>query len=181
MLNSFISTHLRKSLWALTSIIVVLLLSWILKDKEPRILLWQIGKADQNNLEFALSPNQYKEFKKDGLFVVGQSDCRTDWPYVHPGPEDLWADKRQHTFRIFFGTNSLSKKGQCRLKVKLIDTHRHNLPDLSVVINGKIFKKTLPSGAGDASLEGRPDKGKPYQLNISFDYKSEHHLFSDVI
>ena len=37
-------------------------------------ILWQIGKADASNAEFALAPGGYAKFKQDGFFVVGQSD-----------------------------------------------------------------------------------------------------------
>ena len=49
-------------------------------------LLWQIGKPDNDNREFALAPNRYNEFRDDGFFVVGKSEPQRDWPYVHPGP-----------------------------------------------------------------------------------------------
>lgn len=52
---------------------------------EPGRLLWQIGKRDNNNREFALAPKGYGEFREDGFFVIGQSDAKRDWPYVHPG------------------------------------------------------------------------------------------------
>ena len=42
-------------------------------------LLWEIGKPDNNNAEFALAPNQYQTFKEDGFFVVGRSDPKRDW------------------------------------------------------------------------------------------------------
>jgi hypothetical protein len=130
-------------------------------------LLWEIGKPDRNNLEFALSPNHYKEFKEDGLFVVGQSESRTDWPYVHPGPANSWAENRQHTFRIIFGLKSLPSRGKCRLQVKLTDTHKHTVM-VRIEINGRVFDKKLARGAGDDFPEGQPDEGKPYNFNISF-------------
>src|SRR6266496_4242398 len=67
---------------------------------EPGKLLWQIGKPDHNNAEFALAPEGYRRFGNDGVFIVGESDARRDWPYVQPGPVDDWAGGRQHTFTI---------------------------------------------------------------------------------
>jgi len=55
---------------------------------EPEKLLWQIGKPDSDNSEFALAPDGYRRFEQDGLFIVGESDARKDWSYVHPGPVD---------------------------------------------------------------------------------------------
>ena len=69
----------------------------------PPNLLWQIGQPDGDASEFALAPGNWRDFKKDALFLVGQSDPKVDWPYVHPGPDDDWAGRRRHTFTILFG------------------------------------------------------------------------------
>src|SRR5215813_4694112 len=58
--------------------------------------LWEIGKPDRQDVEFALAPNRYHQFREDGFFVVGRSQAERDWPYVHPGPSDGWAGGRQH-------------------------------------------------------------------------------------
>ena len=65
--------------------------------------LWEIGTADNDTREFALAPDQYKQFTEDARFVVGVSDPRADWPYAHPGPADAWAGARPHTFAVVFG------------------------------------------------------------------------------
>ena len=57
-------------------------------------VLWRIGKPDNNNAEFALAPGGYCRFQDDAYFLVGQSDPKRDWPYVHPGPLDTWAGGR---------------------------------------------------------------------------------------
>ncbi len=54
-------------------------------------LLWQIGKANNDTDEFLLAPSGYAKFTRDGFFVVGQSNPKREWPYVHPGPRDGWA------------------------------------------------------------------------------------------
>jgi hypothetical protein len=134
----------------------------------PERLFWSIGRFDRDCREFALAPDRHNQFREDGLFVVGQSDSRTDWPYVHPGPGDLWAGARSHTFTVLFGVNKLPASGHCRLLVKLADTHRHNPPPLRVLINGQAFDRSLPPGVGDATLRGQPEKGRPFDLKIDF-------------
>ena len=69
--------------------------------REPQ-LLWQIGKADNDTREFALAPGQYRTFDTVPTFLVGYSDAKRDWPYVHPGPEDNWAARRRQSFKILF-------------------------------------------------------------------------------
>src|SRR6266487_1458618 len=80
-------------------------------------VLWQIGKADHNDGEFALAPKGYNQFREDGFFVVGRSDPKRDWPYVHPGPHDSWAGGSQHTFSIVFGVKTARADGDCKLAI----------------------------------------------------------------
>ena len=116
-------------------------------------VLWQIGKPDQNNAEFALAPGGYAQFKDDAFYVIGQSDAKRDWPYVQPGPMDSWAGSRPHTFSIVFGVHRPGTAGTCKLKFDLIDTQKASPPKLHIEINGQPFDKRLPAGAGDASVE----------------------------
>ena len=135
---------------------------------QPGTLLWQIGKPDHNNAEFALAPDGYRQFTSDGLFVVGESDARRDWPYVHPGPVDDWAGGRQHTFTIFFGLKRAPSSGECRLRLDLLDTQSKSPPVVRIQINGQIFERPLPEGAGDESVNGQPAKGKEHKCAIQF-------------
>jgi hypothetical protein len=135
-------------------------------------LLWQIGKADNNTAEFALGPdrsNQYSTaFPNDALFVTGQSDPKKDWPYIHPGPADVWAGGKSHTFTIMFGLKMTSTEGKGRIVLDFVDTHSARPPKMEVKINDISFVRELPKGAGDASAHGQPDKGSECRLVIDF-------------
>jgi alpha-mannosidase len=131
-------------------------------------LLWEIGKADRSNAEFALAPGGYARFQNDGFFVVGSSDPKTDWPYVHPGPVDSWAGARAHTFLVLFGLKTVPAAGDCRLELNLIDTQGTSPPTLRVEVNGTAFQRSLPAGTGDASVFGQPDKGRAHQCVVAF-------------
>ena len=122
--------------------------------EEQAPLLWQLGKPDGSGAEFALAPAAYRDFKEDGFFIVGQSDPRRDWPYIHPGPADDWAGTRPHTFTIAFGLKSAPKAGTCTLSVALVDTQNRTPPKLRVEINAKTFDRQMPPGAGDESAFG---------------------------
>lgn len=162
----------RKTKWFfIIAVAVILLILLILRltFKQTSLLLWQIGNLDKDNREFALAPDRFEEFKRDGLFVVGQSDSRIDWPYVQPGPGDKWAGRQMHTFQVVFGIESRPDKGRCKLKFRLLDTHRHNPPRLRFSINGQGFEKALPPGGGDASLKGNLGQGKGYRFEIPFE------------
>ena len=130
--------------------------------------LWQIGAADGKNSDFNLAPDQWVKFKADGFFVVGVSDAKRDWPYVHPGPADGWAGSRQHTFTIMFALKSLPTVGECRLTIRLLDTESARPPQLRIRINGRDFEQSLPPGGGDESIHGQTDKGRRHEFVIRF-------------
>lgn len=132
--------------------------------------LWQIGKADHNNAEFALAPNGYGGFQADGYFLVGESDARRDWPYVQPGPDDGWGGGagQPHTFSVVFGLKQSPGPGECRLQLGLLDTQSVSPPRLRIQVNGQPFERALPKGAGDESINGQPAKGRPYELTVPF-------------
>ena len=147
---------------------VALLILLAGRVEERTALLWEIGKSDHDNREFALAPRGYGLFQEGGLFIVGQSDSRTDWPYVHPGPGDNWAGNHPHTFTVWFGVKNPQPEGSCKLKIKLVDRVRIKPPRLRVEINGLAREEILPPGAGDRSINGQPRKGQPYQFEITF-------------
>lgn len=131
--------------------------------------LWEIGRADNDDREFALAPQEYARFQNDGYFVVGESSPERDWPYVHPGPVDGWAGGGQHTFAISFGLVQQPAHGSCELVLDFLDTHGGNPPRLRVDINGTASEHALPAGAGDASVFGQPERGQEHKLHVTFD------------
>jgi len=134
----------------------------------PSAMVWEIGKSDGGNAEFALAPGGYAQFKNDALFVVGSSESKNDWPYVHPGPADGWAGARPHTYIVLFGLKTPPATGECRLLFDLIDTQAAAPPRLHVEVNGHTFEQSLPNGAGDASVFGRPEKGRKCKFAVAF-------------
>ncbi len=132
------------------------------------MFLWQIGQPDGDDREFALAPKGYANFKTDGFFVVGRSDPKSDWPYVQPGPTDGWAGGKPHTFSIMFGVKKALGNGECKLLVKLVDTHSNANPELTVSLNGHTRKHQTPPGGGDDSIFGNPAKGKPHSFELMF-------------
>ncbi|MBI5385537.1 MAG: hypothetical protein HZA90_12735 [Verrucomicrobia bacterium] len=130
--------------------------------------LWQIGKPDNDDREFALAPNRYGELRQDALFVIGESDVKRDWPFVQPGPGDPWAGMKPHTFSIVFGLKAPLPAGECKLTLDLVDTHRGQPPELGIRINGRQFKHQTPPGGGDESIHGQPAKGREHKFELAF-------------
>jgi len=151
---------------------IVELLAWAEQQQrisvDASVALWEIGKADNDNAEFTLAPDGYAQFDDDAFFVVGASEPKKDWPYVQPGPADGWAGARPHTFIVLFGLRTPPASGECRLLFDLIDTHSAGPPRLLVEVNGQAFEQSLPNGAGDASVFGRPEKGREHKFAVAF-------------
>lgn len=129
--------------------------------------LWQIGKPDNGVSEFAGSLDQASKFEKDGIFVVGRSREKTDWPFAHPGPDDSWAGGRQHSFSVLFGIKDLTSTDSCHLQFRLADTHEQVRDELSITVNGHPYRKILPRGAGQV-IYGNLSEGKQYAFTIAF-------------
>ena len=156
------------------TLMFMLLFSWCLPGLADgdNTQLWQIGKADNDTAEFALGPdrsNQYSAtFPNDALFIAGQSDPKQDWPYIQPGPADVWAGGKSHTFTILFGLKMTSSEGKGQLVLDFVDTHSAAVAKMEIKINDISFIRELPKGAGDASAQGQPDKGRECRLVIDF-------------
>jgi len=152
----------------------MLLFQWCLPGLAAgdNTLLWQIGQADNDTAQFALGPdrsNQYSaSFPNDALFVAGQSDPKQDWPYIQPGPADVWAGGKSHTFTILFGLKKMATEGKGQIVLDFVDTHSALPPKMEIKINDISFIRELPKGAGDASAQGQPDKGRECRLVIDF-------------
>jgi len=131
-------------------------------------LLWEIGKPDGDNREFALAPAGFAQFREDAAFFIGESEPARDWPYAQPGPGDAWAGGRSHTFLVVFGLKDPPPAGETRLKVKLLDTHSSAPPQLEVRLNDALVARNLTPGTGDESIQGQPAKGKPSAFEIVF-------------
>lgn len=129
--------------------------------------LWQIGRPDGSVAELAGTPGRGDKFEKDGVFIVGRSKERADWPWAQPGPDDGWAGNRQHSFFILFGIKDLPSADSCHLRVRLLDTHASARAHLSIHINGQEFLQTLPRGSGQG-IFGHFADAHPYDLDIAF-------------
>jgi hypothetical protein len=127
--------------------------------------LWSIGTKDTNTAEFALGPGDYQAYRQPGVFIVGESDPRKDWPYVQPGVADGWGPGTPQTFEVFFALENAPAE-PCRLELDFADTHSSHPPKLRVEVNDLSREFKAPAGAGDASVNGEPAKGRPYVISL---------------
>ena len=127
--------------------------------------VFQIGVRDGNYREFAIAGNYRaysKQFPHDVDFVAGQSDPGRDWSYIQPGPADVWAGGKPHTFTIHFQIPVLAAD-YYRLVVDFVSMHYSDPPRLMIDINGERLERKLPAGRNDGALND-PKLGENYSL-----------------
>jgi len=137
------------------------------ESSDTRTVLWQIGQKDGKTEGFALAPNAFSQYREDPIFLVGVSDPARDWPYVQPGPADVWAGGRPHTATVLFGLESPPSE-DCELVLYLANTHYRSPPRVAISANGKIvLQETLPPGGPDATIMGDLKEAKPYEVRAT--------------
>jgi len=131
-------------------------------------LIWQIGTSDDLCDEFALAPGNYTDYDRPGLFVIGRSDPKKSWSYIHPGPSDGWAGQKPHTFHVIFALAAAPEAGTCQLIVDLRDAHETTPPKLEITINERSFEHVTSRGKGTASLRDQMLGGREQLIQIEF-------------
>ncbi len=160
-------------------LLTILLWAGMLFSCQPKNeTIWQIGKADNSASEFALYPDQYKQFLdhdfgwEDKFFLIDYSGVKEDWPYILPGPSDQWggtwgtAGWRSHTLTILFGLEKLSDGKGWKLVIDLAGHSRKDPPVLKATINGKSWKFDLPPGINDEITEVAKADSAQYLVEI---------------
>ena len=139
-------------------------------------IIWQIGKADNSASEFALGPSGYKKFLskdfgyEDRYFLIGYSKADEDFPYVLPGPNDVWGGTwrtsgwRTHSTNILFGLDRMPECGEYRLIVDLLDADpKRSLVKISV---NSIEKKYEIKGKSEKVLDGIVSDSQGFVLEV---------------
>ncbi|MGC8625541.1 MAG: polysaccharide lyase family protein [Phycisphaerae bacterium] len=180
------------------------LVGWIVpcRAAAPTRLLWHIGTPGHGDAGFALAPNGWQQYAQSPPYTTGSNNAPTNlgtikphygnhdpfyvvgfskpsaWPYVLPGPADLWAGVHgpywdwsggfSHVGTIAFQLSAVAPEGHASLVIHLVDTATHNPPLVSVGIDGHHVEKRMPSGGGGASLNGNLSTAKAYVWRIHF-------------
>lgn len=129
--------------------------------------VFQIGQADGDYRELAIA-GQYaafpRQFAKPVVFEAGKSQAANDWPYIHPGPADVWAGDRVHWFAIRFVLKD-QPRGVFRLRIDLVSTHSGAPPTLAVRVGQREGRFRMPAGTSDMALTN-PKAGKPQHVEL---------------
>ncbi|MCX6923697.1 MAG: polysaccharide lyase family protein [Verrucomicrobia bacterium] len=139
-----------------------------LSSVNASVALWQIGQPDGSGAEFAAAPGHYDRFESDAFYVVGRSDSKRDWFYAQPGPANGWGGSQPHTFAVVFGVKAPPVQGECKLILKLLDTHRESPPELKISLNGVERKLQTEAGGSTDSIYGQLQKAKLQTIGFEF-------------
>ncbi len=158
-------------------LICVVLMVYSCVSNAQKYVVWSIGSQDNSSADLALGPSGYKNFLshdfgyEDRYFLIGKSIAKTDFPYVLPGPDDVWAGTdynsglRTHEINILFGVGEMQKNTRFKLVLDLIDSHpKKSL--LKVSINDIQNEKFLLKGHSDSSLTGEKIDMKDHTIEI---------------
>ncbi|WP_078965924.1 polysaccharide lyase family protein [Streptomyces aureocirculatus] len=137
----------------------------------------QVGEFDHKGLEFALSPDQsasYRTAFPTGVnYRYGSSTPGRDWCYLHPGPLDAWAGRKEHTFTLRFDL-SLAPKDDLACALWLIDSHATAAGGAEVTLNDSPVRTlefrggaTRGSVEGDAARPGTALKPSYYEFPVA--------------
>ena len=147
-------TRIRIWVWTVVGVSVLAGLMADVGRADPTPI-WTIGREEGGPTQFALFghyPEYLHRFPADVHFVIGTSDPSRDWSFIQPGPDDVWAGSRSHTFTVEFDLAQVPQEA-CRLLLVLANTHWGNPPLLRIVVNGnRAYQYQLPPGADDRSL-----------------------------
>ena len=149
--------------------------------KTENKIIWQIGEAGNSCNEFALAPGNYRQFLQndfgweDRSFFIGNSDSKTDFPYVLPGPADEWGGTwstsgwRSHSVNILFGIEKLPATGNWKLVIDLFDFNSAYPPVFKISVNGKPTKFELPADSASNAVNDTAAACNEFFIEIPVD------------
>ncbi len=114
-------------------------------------VLWEIGQKDRKPDEFALIPSNYQQYsEKFGqtpvFYDVKRQNIHTDFPFVLPGPLDIWAGSLGRQVIIVFGIDGLKESCPAKLELDYVEVHPSLPPSLLITVNDYVVKIDAPVG-----------------------------------
>ncbi|MEO6930300.1 MAG: GH92 family glycosyl hydrolase, partial [Chitinophagaceae bacterium] len=117
---------------------------------------------------------------EDRYYIVGYSNPEKDFPYVLPGPKDVWggtaptAGIRSHLLNILFTIDKIGPKDNAKLIIDLVGYNGNIPPLFKVSINGKSQVSQLPKTEANNSINGDYSKAKEKIIEIPIAAKELH-------
>ena len=141
-----------------------------------------VGRQDLSTAEFALSPGGYAAYTTtfpNGVNLTAGEDPKGAWSYIQPGPQDNWADNRDHPATFRFTLPSTPDKN-LTFTAWLLDTNNFHPPYVRVAVNGTDGEAIgLPPGGGDGYHwgDGKPNQYggvRPVTVNVTLPASALH-------
>ncbi|MDF8264773.1 hypothetical protein [Luteipulveratus flavus] len=124
-----------------------------------------VGRFDGRGRELALSPGGFVRYQSvfpaDVDFTHGRDRADVAWSYLQPGPDDAWAGRRSHRFRLRFRLDT-PPVDDLDLAVWLTDRHPVRAGAAGLAVNGVRLEPLIFADEGDASFlseRGAPGHG----------------------
>lgn len=152
-----------------------------------------VGDFDGTDRGLALAPTGFalyrSTFPRDVDFRFGYDRPETTWSYLHPGPDDAWAGRCVHRFRLRFDLER-RPDADLDLAVWLVDRHPTQAGSATLAVNGvsteRVFfddplvgEGPVPAGtpmhgAGPAYIERTLDRGRLRAGENTLDVIKDH-------
>src|SRR4030042_942058 len=129
---------------------------------EVTIILWEIGQSDDDNSEFWLAPDQFHQYRYPGIHLAGVTDPAKSWPYILPGPLDLWAGPAPQPFEIRFYLRSFQPDADFILTIDFLDTHSYKPPKIQLQVNDQVFEHQTMAGNNDWLMSATDSSGREH-------------------
>ena len=167
----FTEKDMRNPLSLILTLLVLATETMFAGTRTPDKPIWQIGQKDGSPKGFALAPDRFRDFiendfgYEDTYFLVGHSSTEKSFPYVLPGPVDIWggtwptAGWRTHCLTILFGLEGRPKaEADYLLNIHLADHATNFLPLVKVSLNDIDTKVQILKEGVDFSAQRKPNQ-----------------------
>jgi len=148
-----------------------LILAFLISPYATAEEIFSIGKDDRNYQEFANAGNYAdaaKNFPDGTTFQIGKSKPKTAWPFIQPGPNDVWAGRKSHTYAIEFDLPP--NMGKANFYELLIQGwgHPSSPPNFKIQLNDKTVRLTTNRDARTDAVLTNPAVDKPGVYSVKF-------------
>ena len=118
--------------------------------------LWTVGTKNGSCAEFALCGDWNEAARKlpsGTIKKLAELNTKTDWPWIHAGPEDVWGGSCQYLLGLVFdlpNLDALKNDGIVALELQITAAGHNNVPPtLAIDLNGTTREmKIAPCGKG---------------------------------
>lgn len=123
-----------------------------------------VGAFDDDARDLALHGSAYARYRsvfRDDVDVhVDRVPAGQGWSWVHPGPQDAWAGRREHRFRLRFHLDA-PPRGDLSLALWLTDRHPVHPGTALLSLNGTCVTRLIfePSPVARSEVGAVPGQG----------------------